>query len=676
MSEENLVFFTPSGLRGKFADGTTVLDAARHLGVDLDSVCGGRGICGRCQVQPMFGEFAKHGISSQEIGLSPQGSKETSYKGRRALEEGSRLGCAATIHGDVVVDIPEESQVHRQVVRKEIDLGEVVLDPVLKLFFIELETGAPSKLKEEALDALEVQWGFTDLLFEVDEAALNNDSQADLKTVTVGIRDKQKIVAIWPGLQERVLGVGVDVGSTTIAGHLCDLTTGAVLATAGIMNPQIRFGEDLMSRVSYAMMNPGGEIEMTKAVREALNGLIEELCRETEAKKEEILEITLVGNPVMHHLFLGLDPIPLGQAPFTLGLKDAANFTADELELSCHSATRVHVLPCIAGHVGADTAAVILATQLHEYGQDEVIAVVDVGTNAEIVLSGKNRVLAASSPTGPAFEGAQISSGQRATPGAIERVRIDPATGEPRFKVLGVDMWSDEPGFDEAVSSTGVTGICGSGIIEVIAEMYLSRIISTDGIIGGTESLSTPRLRPNERTVQYLLYESDEENSSIFVTQNDVRAIQLAKAALYAGIRLLMDHLAIEKVDYINLAGAFGSHIDTIHATVLGLIPDCDQDRVKAVGNAAGTGAVIALLSGQARTEIQELVNQIEKVETATEPDFQMHFVEAMAIPHLSSEYPELSKVVTLPERDKNSSENRGARRRRSRSAAERGKNE
>ena len=676
MSEENLVFFTPSGLRGKFADGTTVLDAARHLGVDLDSVCGGRGICGRCQVQPMFGEFAKHGISSQEIGLSPQGSKETSYKGRRALEEGSRLGCAATIHGDVVVDIPEGSQVHRQVVRKEIDLGEIVLDPVLKLFFIELETGAPSKLKEEALDALEAQWGFTDLLFEVDEAALNNDSQADLKTITVGIRDKQKIVAIWPGLQERVLGVGVDVGSTTIAGHLCDLTTGAVLATAGIMNPQIRFGEDLMSRVSYAMMNPGGEIEMTKAVREALNGLIEELCRETEAKKEEILEITLVGNPVMHHLFLGLDPIPLGQAPFTLGLKDAANFTADELELSCHSATRVHVLPCIAGHVGADTAAVILATQLHEYGEDEVIAVVDVGTNAEIVLSGKNRVLAASSPTGPAFEGAQISSGQRATPGAIERVRIDPATGEPRFKVLGVDMWSDEPGFNEAVSSTGVTGICGSGIIEVIAEMYLSRIISTDGIIGGAESLSTPRLRPNERTVQYLLYESDEENSSIFVTQNDVRAIQLAKAALYAGIRLLMDHLAIEKVDYINLAGAFGSHIDTIHATVLGLIPDCDQDRVKAVGNAAGTGAVIALLSGQARTEIQELVNQIEKVETATEPDFQMHFVEAMAIPHLSSEYPELSKVVTLPERDKNSSENRGARRRRSRSAAERGKNE
>ena len=262
MSEENLVFFTPSGLRGKFVDGTTVLDAARHLGVDLDSVCGGRGICGRCQVQPMFGEFAKYGISSQEVGLSPLGSKETSYTGKRPLEEASRLGCAATIHGDVVVDIPEESQVHRQVVRKEIDLGEVVLDPVLKLFFVELETGTTSKLKEEVIEALKDQWGFTDLVFELGDAFLDNDSQADFKTITVGIRDKQKIVALWPGLQERVLGVGVDVGSTTIAGHLCELTTGTVLATAGIMNPQIRFGEDLMSRVSYAMMNPGGEIEI------------------------------------------------------------------------------------------------------------------------------------------------------------------------------------------------------------------------------------------------------------------------------------------------------------------------------------------------------------------------------------------------------------------------------
>ena len=672
MSEEHLVVFTPSGLRGEFTDGMTVLDAARQLGVDLDSVCGGRGICGRCQVQPMFGEFAKHGISSEQSALSPSGEKELSYKGRRPLGETNRLGCSAIIYGDVVIDVPEESQVHRQVIRKDIDLGEITLDPVFKLCLIELEAVENSNFEERILEALATQWGLENLTLDVKTIPTSHDRLDDLKTLTVGIRDMEKVVSIWPGLQERVLGVGVDVGSTTIAGHLCDLTSGAVLSTAGVMNPQIRFGEDLMSRVSYAMMNPGGEVEMTEAVRGALDSLIQELCEESGAQKEEVLEITIVGNPVMHHLFLGLDPIPLGQAPFVLGLKDAADFSASELDLSCHPASRVHVLPCIAGHVGADTAAVVLATRLQDYEQDEVIAVVDVGTNAEIVLSGRNRILAASSPTGPAFEGAQISAGQRATPGAIERVRIDPETGEPRIKVLGVDKWSNEEGFAEATSATGVTGICGSGIIEVVAEMYLAGLISDDGVIGGPGSLSSPRLQPNERTVQYLLYKSDEDESSIFITQNDIRAIQLAKAALYAGIRLLMDHLEIEKVDHIHLAGAFGSHIDTVHATVLGLIPDCNQDQVKAVGNAAGTGAVIALLSSQARKEIQGVVDEIEKVETATEPDFQKHFVEAMAIPHLTAEYPELSKVVTLPEREMKSSENQSPRRRRNRSTRER----
>ncbi len=672
MSEEHLVVFTPSGLRGEFTDGMTVLDAARQLGVDLDSVCGGRGICGRCQVQPMFGEFAKHGISSEQSALSPSGGKELSYKGRRPLGETNRLGCSAIIYGDVVIDVPEESQVHRQVIRKDIDLGEITLDPVFKLCLIELEAVENSNFEERILEALATQWGLENLTLDIKTIQTSHNRLDDLKTLTVGIRDMEKVVSIWPGLQERVLGVGVDVGSTTIAGHLCDLTSGAVLSTAGVMNPQIRFGEDLMSRVSYAMMNPGGEVEMTEAVRGALDSLIQELCEESGAQKEEVLEITIVGNPVMHHLFLGLDPIPLGQAPFVLGLKDASDFSASELDLSCHPASRVHVLPCIAGHVGADTAAVVLATRLQDYEQDEVIAVVDVGTNAEIVLSGRNRILAASSPTGPAFEGAQISAGQRATPGAIERVRIDPETGEPRIKVLGVDKWSNEEGFAEATSATGVTGICGSGIIEVVAEMYLAGLLSDDGVIGGPGSLPSPRLQPNERTVQYLLYKSDEDESSIFITQNDIRAIQLAKAALYAGIRLLMDHLEIEKVDHIHLAGAFGSHIDTVHATVLGLIPDCDQDQVKAVGNAAGTGAVIALLSSQARKEIQGVVDEIEKVETATEPDFQKHFVEAMAIPHLTAEYPELSKVVTLPEREMKSSENQSPRRRRNRSTRER----
>ncbi len=652
--DDHLVVFTPSGRRGDVSSGTTVLDAARRLGVDIDSVCGGRGICGRCQVEPMFGEFAKHGITADASHLSPPGTVEADYRGRRPLTEERRLSCAATICGDLVVDVPAESQVHRQVIRKDIDLGDIELDPVLVLRLVEFGEG------DDLLAALGSQWGLTGL-----ELSSGLDIVADGSGLaTVAIRDDSQVVAVWPGLRDRALGVAVDVGSTTLAGHLFDLATGTALATAGTMNPQIRFGEDLMSRVSYVMMNPGGEVELTRAVRTSLDELIGRLCEEGGAKRDEVLELVLVGNPIMHHLLLGLDPTPLGVAPFTLEISEAVDRTATELDLEAHPAARAHVLPCIAGHVGADTAAVVLATRPHE--ADGVRLVVDIGTNAEIVLSGDGRTLAASSPTGPDFEGAQISADQRATPGAIARVRIDPETGEPRIRVLGVEPWSDEPGFDEAVAQTGVTGICGSGIIEVVAEMYLAGLMTADGVIGGADTRSSPRIEPDGRTFAYLLHGPD-DGPRILITQNDVRAIQLAKAALYAGIRLLMDHLGVDRLDGIALAGAFGSHIDTVRATVLGLIPDCAPSEVVAVGNAAGAGAAIALLSGTARREIQRVVGDIEKIETALEPAFQEHFVDAMAVPHRTADYPGLSTVLDLPKRPSTSgaTDNRGRRRRR-----------
>ena len=651
--DDHLVVFTPSGHRGDVSPGTTVLDAARRLGVDIDSVCGGRGICGRCQVEPMFGEFAKHGITADASHLSPPGTVEADYRGRRPLTEDRRLSCTATIRGDLVVDVPAESQVHRQVIRKDIDQGDIELDPVLVLRLVEFGEG------DDLLAALGNQWGLTGL-----ELPPDLDIVADGSSLaTVAIRDDSQVVAVWPGLRDRALGVAVDVGSTTLAGHLFDLATGTALATAGTMNPQIRFGEDLMSRVSYVMMNPGGEVELTRAVRESLDELIGQLCEEGGTTRDEILELVLVGNPIMHHLLLGLDPTPLGVAPFTLEISEAVDRTATELDLEVHPAARAHMLPCIAGHVGADTAAVVLATRPHE--ADRVQLVVDIGTNAEIVLSGHGRTLAASSPTGPAFEGAQISAGQRATPGAIERVRIDPETGEPRIRVLGVEPWSDEPGFDEAVAQTGVTGICGSGIIEVVAEMYLAGLMTADGVIGGADTRSSPRIEPDGRTFAYLLHGPD-DGPRILITQNDVRAIQLAKAALYAGIRLLMDHLGVDRLDGIALAGAFGSHIDTVRATVLGLIPDCVPSEVVAVGNAAGAGAAIALLSGAARREIQEVVGDIEKIETALEPAFQEHFVDAMAVPHRTADYPGLSTVLDLPEHPSTggATENRRRRRR------------
>jgi uncharacterized 2Fe-2S/4Fe-4S cluster protein (DUF4445 family) len=283
--------------------------------------------------------------------------------------------------------------------------------------------------------------------------------------------------------------------------------------------------------------------------------------------------------------------------------------------------------------------------------------VVDVGTNAEIVLGNRDRLLACSSPTGPAFEGAQISCGQRAAPGAIERVRIDPETLEPRFKVIGSDLWSNEEGFAEETRKIGVTGICGSGIIEVLAEMYLAGILAPDGTIDGAAAARSPRVAADGRTFSYLLHQGEQE---IRIVQTDVRAIQLAKAALYAGIRLLMDRLGVEQLDQIMLAGAFGSHIDTKYAMVLGMIPDCPLDQVFAAGNAAGTGARIALLNQVARDEIELVIRKVEKIETAVEPKFQAHFVEAMGIPHTTASFPCLSKVLTLPARKPRSAGNDG----------------
>ena len=649
------IIFTPSGRRGRAPAGTTVLDAARSLGVDIDSVCGGRGICGRCAVVPAFGSFPKHGITSSPEHLSVAGEVEAAYRDEHGLAADRRLSCTATLLGDAVVDVPPESQVHKQVVRKDLAARAFEMDPVVRLHTVDVtepDLATPTGDLGRLFDALRAEWNLDGLAADL---AVIRGLQAALTAgsyrVTVAVHGGRDVIAVWPGFHDRAFGVAIDVGSTTIAGHLVNLTDGSVLASAGVMNPQIRFGEDLMSRVSYVMMHPGGEVELTEAVRKALDGLLATLGNKAGIKRAEILELAIVGNPIMHHLLLGIDPTPLGSAPFALATDAAVELTAADLGVRAHPGARVYVLPCIAGHVGADTAGVILAEEPHK--ADAMTLVVDVGTNAEIVLGDKRRLLAASSPTGPAFEGAQISSGQRAAPGAIERVRIDRETLEPRFRVIGVDAWSNDEGFTDAVAAagTGVTGICGSGIIEVVAELYLAGVITADGVIDGAVAARTERVVSDGRTYSYVLHAPADDGPRILVTQNDVRAIQLAKAALYAGVRLLMDHLEIETVDEVRLAGAFGSQIDPLHAMVLGLVPDCDLDHVKAAGNAAGTGALIALLSGAARREIEGVVRRVEKIETAVEPRFQEHFVEAMAIPHRTAASPNLERVVTLPAR-------------------------
>lgn len=658
MSTDPLVVFTPSGKRGHFPSGTPILTAARQLGVDLDSVCGGRGICSKCQITPSYGEFSKHGVTVEDDALSEWNSVEQRYKDKRGLIDGRRLGCQATVQGDIVIDVPPESQVHKQVVRKRAEARDIVMNPSTKLYYVEVQEPDmhdPSGDLERLRMALKDQWALDNVhadlhILQTMQPILRKGAWK--VTVAVHLGDDEnapRIMHIWPGYYEgTVYGLAVDLGSTTIAAHLCDLQTGDVVASSGIMNPQIRFGEDLMSRVSYSMMNAGGSDEMTRAVREGMNALFTQISIEAEIDKALIVDAVFVCNPVMHHLFLGIDPFELGQAPFALGTSDALRLRADDLDLNIHPSARVYLLPCIAGHVGADAAAVALS-EAPDKSQDLVL-VVDVGTNAEILLGNTEKVLACSSPTGPAFEGAQISSGQRAAPGAIERVEIDPTTKAPRFRVIGSDVWSDEDGFDEAIATTGVTGICGSGIIEMVAEMRIAGIVDAPGLIGSPEQTGSPNCFLDGRTYSYLVYDGTAKGGpKITVTNRDIREIQMAKAALYSGARLLMDKFEVEAVDRVVLAGAFGAHISPKHAMILGMIPDAPLDKVTSAGNAAGTGARIALLNREARGEIEATVKAIHKIETAIEPRFQEHFVNASAIPNSVEPFPILNSIVTLP---------------------------
>jgi uncharacterized 2Fe-2S/4Fe-4S cluster protein (DUF4445 family) len=678
MSQDPLVVFTPSGKRGRFPVGTPVLTAARQLGVDLDSVCGGRGICSKCQITPSYGEFSKHGVTVADDALSEWNSVEERYDQKRGLKKGRRLGCQATVQGDVVIDVPAESQVHKQVVRKSASTRAIEMDPATRLYFVAVEEPdmhEPTGDLERLSKSLEKEWNISGA---VAEFAVMRKLQTVLRKgkfeVTVAVFQDHKggapkIIDIWAGLHEAgIYGLAIDLGSTTVAAHLTHLVTGEVIASSGIMNPQIRFGEDLMSRVSYAMMNAGGDLEMTRAVRDALNTLIEDIAKEAEIDPKLILETVFVCNPVMHHLLIGVDPVELGQAPFALATSLSMSLGARDLDLtSINDAAQIYILPCIAGHVGADAAAVALSEEPNT--SDDLALIVDVGTNAEILLGDRTRVLACSSPTGPAFEGAQISSGQRAAPGAIERIEIDPVTKEPRFKVIGSDLWSTEDGFAEATATTGITGICGSGIIEAVAEMRMAGLMDENGLIGSAEAAGTARLIQEGRTYSYVIHDASAEGGPVItVTQGDIRAIQLAKSALYAGARLLMDERGVDAVDRVVLAGAFGAHISAKHALVLGMIPDVPLDKVQSAGNAAGTGARIALCNVKARTKIEAMVSEITKIETAIEPKFQEHFVAANAIPHKTDSFGILREYVTLPNVNFNQSsgdESGGRRRRR-----------
>jgi uncharacterized 2Fe-2S/4Fe-4S cluster protein (DUF4445 family) len=649
---EHLIIFMPSGRRGRVPDGTLVLDAARQLGVEIESICGGRLTCNKCRVKVEAGNFAKHGITSANNHLSPPTEEEI-----RLLEKlGSpdcRLSCNARIRDDALIFVPEESRAHKQVVRKAATERIIELFPAVRQVYVEVE---PAELGKHLGDwgrlqkALAEQWDLHHLTVGL---LVLRDLQANLRkkkwAVTVTLWQDKEVIDVQPGYAEGVYGLAVDIGSTTIAGFLCDLRTGDILATDSMMNPQVTYGEDLMSRVSYAMLHNDGLDKMNTAVIDALNRLAASTARQAGIRPRHIQEAVFVGNTTMIHILLGISPIELGGAPFALANREAIDVKARALGLRLHRSGNVHILPAEAGHVGADNVAALIAEV--PYNQDAVTLLIDVGTNAEIVLGNKEWMLSASSPTGPAFEGAQIRFGMRAAPGAIERVRIDPETKVARFRVIGEEKWSDEWHME---SDTPVefqpkhlaAGICGSGIIEAVAEMFLAGILLPDGRFN--PNLPHERIQWDGRRGEYILATAEQSTtgSPILVTQDDVRNIQLAKAALYAGAKLLMNQAKLTKVDRIVLAGAFGSFIDPKYAMILGLIPDCDLAQVTAVGNAAGDGARIALLNKQKRIEAQRIAKWVTYVETAVHPDFQEEFVGAIHLPHASDSFPHLDGIL------------------------------
>ncbi len=627
MTDTYTVIFTPSGVRTEAQDGETVYDVALRSGVDMQSICGGKGLCLRCQVELEPGRHAKYRVDVEAKHLSRLTPTEKRAFASGDMSETRRLACRARIKGDVVIEIPSDSHEYDVSISKQSAEFVTELNPSVKLHMVQLPspTLEDNPSDSETLYEELAKHGIDGRIKHRALIKLQSILADHDRTLIAVVRDDCEIIDVWPPSPFNVYGAAIDIGSTSIALYLYDLTLGTLAFEKTVMNPQIRYGEDLMSRVSYVMLNKGGEHRLTEEVRKAVSNILNEAYKEVEMGPNQLLELVVVGNPIMHHLFLGISPVELGQAPFPLAIREWLDVPARNFGLGLSDAARFSFFPLIGGHVGADTTGAYLRYMDEMKGR--TVLLVDIGTNAEIVLSHNGRVAAASSPTGPAFEGAEISSGVRANPGAIERVRIDPDTKEPVFKIIGHDDWLSDSVGD--LSLYNITGICGSGIFEMMVELATAGIIDESGLF--IPDTAPERLWEDGNSWKYLLV--NRIDKPIFIKQTDVRAVQLAKAALSAGVSLLTDYLDCDAFDEVLLAGAFGTHLDSKYIAEIGIIPNAKASVIRSVGNASGMGAAMALLNVNARRRIIEAVRHIEKLETATEPKFQDYFVAAMQFP-------------------------------------------
>jgi uncharacterized 2Fe-2S/4Fe-4S cluster protein (DUF4445 family) len=679
MSENNaMVIFQPSGRRGEVPKGITVIEASRLLGVDIEALCGEKKVCGKCVVRIEEGHFEKYGIQSSMSHVSPWQEEEEKFINAERREKGFRLGCVATVQDDILVFVPEESRAGKQVVSKAAREISIKHNPAVKLYYVEVDPPSfeePTGDFERICRGIERDYGLNNLSIDIFALRQLPNALRDGKwAVTVSVWNDTEIIRVRPGRHEHVYGLAIDVGTTTVAAYFCDLTTMDVIDTVSMMNPQCKYGEDVMARITYHMTTPDGLQRMSDDIIEGVNELIDKAVANThpppkkikkkkgeegpdetvevpeEGKtylrlaREDIEDITIGFNTAMHHIFLSLDPEHVGMAPFPPVIHHSLDIRARDLGVKSNPSSFMFVLPIEAGFVGADNVGVLIAEEPYKHEENQLI--IDIGTNGELVLGNRHKLISSSCATGPALEGAQLTFGMRAAPGAIERIEIDPETKAVDYKVIGRDAWRKFSGPKEMK----VKGICGSGILDLLAELYRAGVVAKSGVFNkkALEGHERFRVNPDTKQPEFVLAWAEESSidKDIVVTQKDIRQIQLAKGALYAGCKLMVKRMGLEKVDRVKIAGAFGTHVDRTKALVMGLFPDCDIEMIEGVGNAAGDGCRAALLNVNKRVEANWCSRNVEYIELTVEGDFQKEFMEAMQLPHMTDEFPHLKGIV------------------------------
>jgi uncharacterized 2Fe-2S/4Fe-4S cluster protein (DUF4445 family) len=592
--------FEPVGRRGKCQKNESLLACARRLGIGINSICGGKGTCHACKVQILRGTVSKRTPSEYEA-FTPQ-----------ELKEGWRLACQTYPTSDCRIAVPAESMTTPQRVQVEGLEVNVSVEPPVRVYGLQLAAPSletPQADADRLLGALNERHKLRCIKVDIGALRTISDQLRSWKWRTQAVVRDGEVIAIISS-ESRQLGLAIDLGTTKIAGYLVDLRDGRTLAAKGMMNPQIGYGEDIISRIATAVQTPDNAAVLQNLAVEAINELCADLCTEAGAKPEEILEAVVVGNTAMHHLFLHLPVKQLVLSPFVPAVSRALEVKAGELRLNIAPGAYVHLLPNIAGFVGADHVSMLLATDAWQ--TKETTVALDIGTNTEVSLIYRGKIVATSCASGPAFEGGHVKYGMRAAAGAIEHLRIS----------------GDKIQY-QTIDGASPIGICGSGILDALAQLYLAKIIDEGGRIMDNRA----RVRTYKGQREFILVSKEERRGkpAITITQHDVRELQLAKAAIRTGIQILLETSGCTEDDIkqVIIAGAFGTYIDMSSAVTIGMLPPLPLNHFRQVGNAAGTGARLALISLESRAKAQAIASRVRYIELASSPNFQPTFMQA-----------------------------------------------